>query len=547
MKKLILVLLGAMVFNSFASAERPTATVETGSLQGTTEYNMNVFKNIPYAAPPVGDLRWRPPQPAVSWNGTRDASQFGDSCPQRKLKNESKGLGLPGNEDCLKLNVYTPQKPAKDLPVMVWIHGGALQMDGAKDPIYTPINLVKNGVIVVTFDYRLGSLGFFASKELIAEAKAKGEPVGNYGTMDQIAVLKWVKRNIVAFGGNPNNVTIFGESAGARSVTWLMVSDAARGLFHRAIAESAQQSPIRGLDEKRLGLAPATEVASKYMATLGVKSLKELRSLPAQKLVLTPANLEAGEFGSSMIDGQTLKGDPITLFAAGQQAKVPFMIGTNSWDASLFTFNQPPIDALAKSFNEDPKIVNQLYGSIPEKCAASADLMGDMLFRASTKFLADSMNGVAPGYAYYFDYLTKNIRPAYPGAPHGFELSFVFGSNALTKQAPKTPESSTNRCAYIDKAIAQERTGSIWPGYMYPTTDKNDPQDIAISDRMSASWAQFAKTGNPNLEGQANWPIYKLKDDVMRSYSPNAETITGMLKERVDYQLQHLKKIYSTD
>ena len=222
------------------------------------------------------------------------------------------------------------------------------------------------------------------------------------------------------------------------------------------------------------------------------------------------------------------------------------MIGTNSWDASLFTFNQPPIDALAKSFNEDPKIVNQLYGSIPEKCAASADLMGDMLFRASTKFLADSMNGVAPGYAYYFDYLTKNIRPAYPGAPHGFELSFVFGSNALTKQAPKTPESSANRCAYIDKAIAQERTGSIWPGYMYPTTDKNDPQDIAISDRMSASWAQFAKTGNPNLEGQANWPIYNLKDDVMRSYSPNAETITGMLKERVDYQLQHLKKLYTS-
>ena len=172
MKKLILVLLGAMVFNSFASAERPTATVETGSLQGTTEYNMNVFKNIPYAAPPVGDLRWRPPQPAASWNGTRDASQFGDSCPQRKLKNESKGLGLPGNEDCLKLNVYTPQKPAKDLPVMVWIHGGALQMDGAKDPIYTPINLVKNGVIVVTFDYRLGSLGFFASKELIEIGRA---------------------------------------------------------------------------------------------------------------------------------------------------------------------------------------------------------------------------------------------------------------------------------------------------------------------------------------------------------------------------------------
>ena len=548
MKKILALLtlfVSTITFNSFANTERPIVSVETGSLQGGTEYNMNVFKNIPYAAPPVGDLRWRSPQPAASWNGTRDASQFGESCPQPYVKNLSTGLALPGNEDCLKLNVFTPQNPGKDLPVMVWIHGGGLLVDGARDAQFTPINLVKNGVIVVTFDYRLGSLGFFASKELIAEAKAKGEPVGNYGTMDQIAVLKWVKRNIAAFGGNPNNVTIFGESAGGRSVTWLMVSDAARGLFHRAIAESAQQSPIRGLDEKRLGLPPAADIASKYMATLGVKSLKELRSLPAQKLVLTAAEQKAGEFAGSMIDGQIIKGDPIPLFASGQQAKVPFMIGTNSWDASLFTFGQPPLDAIAKAFKEDPKIVQQLYGDIPEKCAVSADLMGDMLFRASTKFLADSMNGVGPGYAYYFNYLTKNIRPAYPGVPHAFEISFVFGSNAFTKQAPKTMESSANHCAHIENAIAENKKGGIWPGYMYPMTDKNDPQDIAISERMSASWAQFAKTGNPNMEGQANWPIYNLKDDVMRSFSPKDETIKGMLKARVDYQLQHIKGLYT--
>ena len=544
MKKILALSLAAITFNSFANAERPVVAVETGSLQGGTEYNMNVFKNIPYAAPPVGDLRWRPPQPAAAWNGTRDASQFGESCPQPYVKNLSTGLALPGNEDCLKLNVFTPQKPGKDLPVMVWIHGGGLLVDGARDAQFTPINLVKNGVIVVTFDYRLGSLGFFASKELIAEAKAKGEPVGNYGTMDQIAVLKWVKRNIAAFGGNPNNVTIFGESAGGRSVTWLMVSDAARGLFHRAIAESAQQSPIRGLDEKRLGLPPATDIASKYMATLGVKSLKELRSLPTEKLVLTAAEQKAGDFSGSMVDGQILKGDPVPLFAAGQQAKVPFMIGTNSWDASLFAFNQPPIEALAKAFKEDLKIVNQLYGNIPEKCAISADLMGDMLFRASTKFLADSMNGIALGYAYYFDYLTKNIRPAYPGVPHAFEISFVFGSNAFTNQAPKTPESSVNRCSRIENAIAENKKGGIWPGYMYPITDKNDPQDIAISEKMSASWAQFAKTGNPNVEGQANWPTYKLKDDVMRAFSPNAETIKDMLKDRVDYQMSNLKKLF---
>ena len=404
MKIVLSFLFSSLACIAFANTERPKVQVETGALQGATEFNMNVFKGIPYAAPPVGDLRWRPPQPAMSWTGTRDASKFGDSCPQMYVKNLSTGLGLPGNEDCLKLNVFAPQKPGKELPVMVWIHGGALQTDGAKDPLYAPINLVKNGVIVVTFDYRLGSLGFFASKELIEEAKAKGEPVGNYGTMDQIAVLKWVKRNIAAFGGNPNNVTIFGESAGARSVTWLMVSDAAKGLFHRAIAQSAQQSPLRGLNEKRLGLVPATEIANKYMATLGAKSLKELRSLPTQKLVFTASNLKEGEFASSMIDGQIIKGDPIPLFASGQQAKVPFMIGTNSWDASLFIFNQPPLEAIAKAYREDSKILGQLYGNISDKCSVSADLMSDMLFRASTKFLADSMNGIAPGYAYYFDY-----------------------------------------------------------------------------------------------------------------------------------------------
>lgn len=544
MKIILSFLFSSLACIAFANTERPKVQVETGALQGTTEFNMNVFKGIPYAAPPIGDLRWRPPQPAMSWAGTRDASKFGDSCPQMYVKNLSTGLGLPGNEDCLKLNVFAPQKPGKELSVMVWIHGGALQTDGAKDPLYAPINLVKNGVIVVTFDYRLGSLGFFASKELIDEAKVKGEPVGNYGTMDQIAVLKWVKRNIAAFGGNPNNVTIFGESAGARSVTWLMVSDAARGLFHRAIAQSAQQSPLRGLNEKRLGLVPATEIANKYMATLGAKSLKELRSLPTQKLVFTASNLKEGEFASSMIDGQILKGDPIPLFASGQQAKVPFMIGTNSWDASLFVFNQAPLEAIAKAYREDPKILDQLYGNISDKCSVSADLMGDMLFRASTKFLADSMNGVAPGYAYYFDYLTKNIRSAYPGVPHAFDISYVFGSYGLIPQATKNIEVATNRCALIEAAIAENKKG-IWPMYFYPSTNINDPQDIAISERMAASWAQFAKTGNPNIEGQANWPIYSLKDDVMRTFSPDAETIKGMLKDRVDYQLLHLKNLYT--
>lgn len=548
LKKIIasLLLLMTATLSSYA-AERPVVQIAAGQLQGATEHNMQVFKGIPYAAPPVGDLRWRPPQPATAWTGVRDASQFGDSCPQPYVKNLSNGLGLPGSEDCLKLNVFAPTKPGKNLPVMVWIHGGGLLVDGSRDAQFTPIGLVKNDVIVVTFDYRLGTFGFFASKELIEEAKTNGEPVGNYGTMDQIAVLKWVKNNIQAFGGDPTNVTIFGESAGGRSVTWLMVSDAARGLFHRAIAESAQQSPLRGMTEKRLGMAAEVEVDAKYMDAVGAKSLKELRSLPTQKLVLTAANFEQGEFGGPFIDGQILKGDPIPLFAAGKQAKVPFMIGTNSWDSSFLVPGQPPLDAFIKQVHENPQIIEKLYLNNKDQCILSSNVMGDMLYRASTKLLADSMTGIAPGYAYYFDYLTKNIRPAYPGVPHTFEISYVFGSYGLMPQAPRQPESGADQCALIKEATAELKQKGVWSKYWYPITDKNSPQDQVMSEKMSRSWAAFAKTGNPNVNGQANWPIYSLKSDVMRNFSYDKETVTGLLKERVAYQMLHLREMFATE
>ena len=547
MKKILALLLGFTALHVLANVDRPTAQVNTGLLQGAVEHNMQVFKGIPYAAPPVGDLRWRPPQPAKPWAGTRDASQFGPSCPQPYVKNLSTGLNLPGDENCLHLNVFAPLKSSQNLPVMVWIHGGGMLVDGARDAQFTPINLTKNGVIVVTFDYRLGSLGFFATKELIEEAKNNGEPVGNYGTMDQIAVLKWVKKNIAAFGGDPNNITIFGESAGGRSVTWLMVSDAARGLFHKAIAESAQQSPLRGLTQKHLGMTPQIEIDAKYMNALGVKSLKELRSLPANKLVLTGADFEKGEFGGPFVDGQIIPGDPVPLFAAGKQAKVPFMIGTNSWDSSFLVPSQPPIEALAKKLHESPKNIQTLYSRVKDKCIESSDVLGDLLYRGSTKLLADSMNGIAPGYAYYFDYLTKNIRPAYPGVPHTFEISYVFGSYGLMPQAPSKPESGADRCALIEKATADLKQKSVWSKYWYPITNKNDPKDIAMSERMSASWAAFAKTGNPNVPGQANWPTYSLKSDVMRYFSDDQETITGLLKERVSYQILHLREMFALE
>ena len=546
MKKLVALFLAAITFGVCA-AERPVVKVDTGSLQGTIEYGMQVFKNIPYAAPPVGDLRWRPPQPALSWSGMRDASKFGESCPQQYIKNLSDGLGLPGSEDCLKLNVYGPVKPGKNLPVMVWIHGGGLIVDGARDPQFTPINLIKNGVIVVTVDYRLGSLGFFATKELIEEAKAKGEPVGNYGTMDQIASLKWVKKNIQAFGGDPNNVTIFGQSAGGRSVTWLMVSDAAKGLFHKAIAQSAQQSPLRGMTEKRFGLTPEVDIGAKYMSSLGAKSLAELRKLPVQKLVLDGSAYYAGEFGGPFVDGQIIKGDPIPLFAAGKQAKVPFMIGTNSFDSDFMLPGEPSLEVFTKKIHEDPKIIEKLYADVKDKCILNSFVIQDLMYRASTKLLANSMNGVAPGYAYYYDYLTQNIRASLPGAPHTYEIPYVFGSLALVPQAPKQALTGVNQCARIEKDVAEFKKTHAWPKDWFPIVDKNSPQDQAMSERLSSSWAAFARTGNPNVSGQANWPIYNLNADVMRNFSPGSETITGLLKDRVAYQALHLREIYAIE
>ena len=209
----------AVSFSNDAHADiynetRPIVEVRSGKLQGVEEHGMLAFKNIPYAAPPVGELRWRPPQPAQKWQGVRDASRFGQACPQPMVEGLNAEL-IPGSEDCLKLNVYTPKSgnnsPVKNLPVMVWIYGGALLTGSATEPYYEPIALIGQNVIVATIDYRLGKLGFFAPKALAEEAAKNDEPVGNYGIMDQIAALKWIRENIGSFGGDPNNITIFGE------------------------------------------------------------------------------------------------------------------------------------------------------------------------------------------------------------------------------------------------------------------------------------------------------------------------------------------------
>jgi para-nitrobenzyl esterase len=530
---------------------RAIVEVSNGNLQGVEEHGMLAFKNIPYAAPPVGELRWRPPQPAQNWQGVRDASRFGQACLQPMVEGLNAEL-IPGSEDCLKLNVYAPKPgenpPVKNLPVMVWIHGGALLTGSAAEPYYEPVALIGQSVIVVTVDYRLGKLGFFAPKALAEEAAKNDEPVGNYGIMDQIAALKWIRENIATFGGDPNNVTIFGESAGGRSVTWLMTSPAAKGLFHRAIAESAQQTPLRGQTEQRYGLPPAQELDEKYMASLGVQALQELRALPADKLVMTPTQFEDGEFGGAFIDGKVLIGDPIPLFAQGKQHKVPFMIGTNSWDASFFVPSQPALASYLKKMGQDPQMIEKLYAGFKNKCALPAEVMADAWYRGGVKILADSAGKAAPSYAYYFDYLAPHIRTSHPGSPHTFEIAYVFGSLGSVLPSPLRPESGANQCSQIEKAAEDLKERAIWSTYWFPMADKNNGGDRAISQQLSSSWASFAKTGNPNVSGQPTWPQYDLKTDVMREFSDDENgLVNGLSKERVDYQIRTLKSLYRVE
>jgi para-nitrobenzyl esterase len=502
----------------------PVAKVETGDLVGIAEHGMHVFRGIPYAAPPTGELRWRPPQPPLPWTGVRDASRFGPSCSQPLVPGLNDSLA-PGTEDCLSLNVYAPQAGTA-LPVMVWIPGGGHVTGGSAEEVYTPIGLVDQGIVVVTINYRLGRLGFFAPPSIVAEATGRGEPVGNYGMMDMIAALQWVQGNIAAFGGDPERVTIFGESAGGRSVTWLMTSPPARGLFHGAIAQSGRATePLRGLSDARHGSPPVIETDGVFAATLGAEGVDELRALPVGQLVGTHAELQEADVGP-FIDGEVIPGDAVPLFAAGKQAPVPFMLGINSWDASLFAGQAVDFDvAIAGYAESDQRDAERLYQPELGSRKAQNQLMQDERYGATLKLLAGSMKGIAPAYGYYFDYVTPSRRGEWPGAPHGWEMPFVFGSLPVMASPDSVPPGDPRRL--------------VW------TADKDSPEDQKLSREMSAAWVAFARTGDPNVPGQPEWPEYDPAEDVLRVFAAEPGLVTHLRKEPIELQMRLIRQRYS--
>jgi para-nitrobenzyl esterase len=477
------------IFTAFLAANEP-ARAETvmpivqtsdGKLKGVEQQSLNVFKGIPYAAPPVGEMRWRPPASVAPWEGVKEAQDFGASCIQPASKQDSiygRVLG-PTSEDCLSLNVWAPQD-AKKMPVLVWIHGGSLRSGSASEPMFDGSKLARQGLIVVSINYRLGVLGYLAHPQLSAESPQGIS--GNYGLLDQIAALQWVRDNIAAFGGNADKVTVMGESAGALSVMYLMASPSARGLFHKSILQSAYMISTPALKNSVHGELGQESVGEHVAAKLDAKDLRDLRALNGQEI--TDAATAAGFAPSGTIDGIILTRQLVETFELGEQAPVPVLSGFNSGEIRSLTFLAPPVP---NSKEEYEKTIRKNYGDLADRFLRlypSSDMQEsifantrDAMYGWTSKRLVRSQATIGqPAYLYYFDHGYPAADAANLHAFHAAEIPYVFGTFA--------------------------HTPPLWP--MNPVT----PRELAFADAMTGYWASFAREGTPAAPGQPAWPAY---------------------------------------
>ncbi len=462
---------------SIALAADPIRT-DAGLVAGAAGVNpvVRVYKGIPYAAPPVGDLRWKAPQPVAAWAGTKQATEFSSVCQQEPYAPTSvyySPLGSIG-EDCLYLNVWTAAKSAAEKhPVMVWVHGGGYTRGTGATATYNGEALAQKGVVVVTINYRLGIFGFLAHPELTKESPNHAS--GNYGLLDQVAALQWVKKNIAAFGGDPTRVTIFGESAGSSAVNYLQASPLAKGLFHRVIGESGANF------NRGMTLAEAEQNGVKFASQIHATSLADLRKKPATELLK-----DGGSFRPD-VDGYFLPDQVEAIFAAHKQSDVPVIAGYNHDEGT--TLSPAPASLTPQSFADQAK---QRYGKFSDEflklypaatqeqvTKAHYDSFRDagMGWQMRTWVRNNAANGKAPAFLYFF----TRVPPGPPkiGAYHASEIAYVFG-NLGTRRA--------------------------W-----------EDADHKLSDAMSSYWANFATSGNPNdgpyAKGLPKWPTYSPASD----------------------------------
>jgi para-nitrobenzyl esterase len=490
-----------------AAAQGPVVRAPAGAAQGQAQGPVDVFKGLPYARPPVGPLRWRPPQPLAPWAGLRSATAFGPACVQPGAAAQSiyaADAPLPTDEDCLSLNIWTP-KGAGDAPVLVWIHGGAFNNGSGREPMYDGTKLAERGVVVVTINYRLGVLGWLAHPALSAESPQGVS--GNYGLLDQIAALRWVQRNIAAFGGDPARVTIAGESAGGLSVLYLMASPEARGLFARAIAQSAYLISTPELKTARFGETAAEATGAALAAKLHAPDLAALRRMDAQ--ALTDAAAKAGFAPLGTIDGHVLPHQIVEVFDRGEQAHVPVLAGFNSGEIRSLRMlaPQPPTDATAYE-----TMIRARYGDLagaflklypaadPEESVLAATR--DALYGWTAERVAANQAALGLGaYLYVFDHGYPAADRAGLHAFHGSELPYVFGTAArLSSHWPRPPASAAER---------------------------------RLSQAMTDYWASFAKTGAPAAAGEPDWPAVGTGRAYMAfraTPQPGADPMPGMFE-----------------
>ena len=471
----------ATVSGALAQARPVEVAAPAGAVRGSLDGDVRAFKGIPYAAPPIGEARWRPPAAATPWRGVRDATQFGPACiqPTPGLPSVySQDLGST-SEDCLTLNIWSPAAADK-APVIVWIHGGSLVAGSSKERLYDGARLASEGVVLVSINYRLGVLGYLAHPDLSAESPAGIS--GNYGLMDQIRALQWVQQNIAAFGGDPANVTIAGESAGGLSVMYLMASPFARGLFHRAIAQSAYMISTPDLKQARFG-APAAEDAGATLARrVQAPGLRALRAMNAQSLTDQAALNGFLPFGA--VDGKLLPDQLVTVFDQGRQAPVPVLAGFNSGEIRSLRMLAPPTPAGAGDYE---RVIRDRYGDLADeflRLYPSSD-MGESILAASRDALygwtAERLvrNQTTLGQAsflYVFDHGYPAADQAGLHAFHASELPYMFGN--LDRTPPRWPR--------IPQAAAE----------------------VALSDAMIDYWVSFARAGRPEAAGAARWEPY---------------------------------------
>ncbi len=456
--------------------EGAAVQVDGGAVAGIWAANADVraYLGIPFAAPPTGALRWKPPQPVTSWSGVRQASTFGPQCLQPSRSRTSVYFEYAGaqamSEDCLTLNVWAPATTSGPAPVMVWIYGGGFQQGSAGNPVFNGMQLAQRGVVVVSINYRVGVFGFLAHPELTAESPHGVS--GNYGLLDQVAGLEWVKRNIRAFGGNPDNVTIFGQSAGASSVAHLLGSPLARGLFHRAIAESD------AFPATMMARPEAEAVGKAFAQKLGAATIVELRAKSGQEI------LDAKAAMRPIVDGWFLPADIHALFREGREAAVPFLTGWNRNEGATFPHEASlaaHVAAVERRFGSDAAEVRKLYPAANDREAvqASKDLFRESTFTWGTWTSArlHARNG-HPTYLYHFDHaqplgaeqtFDEIDTPEKLGTFHSSEYPYIFGTLDVLSRA--------------------------WTA-----------ADRALSAQLQAYWINFARSGTPNGDGLAEWP-----------------------------------------